>query len=256
VTAVGVGGFYLLSKRSPAPVATPSEGLSEATPSALPVEGSPAPETAAEATPAPAPASTTASLPPAPALATRPGRTGPLARRAEIPAGAAAAALPGSGAGAPSPAAAPGTAAGGDYSYLDEVPPEGPDGRAAGEALAGKYRAGGSTGYTTGRFNRRERFPKDLSPAERPAAATLGYILVAEEKFHARQGRYGTFVELANAQHLFLDVPLAPNAFQRARYRFTLTLQADGFRAEAMPIGPVGRPLVVDDNGFVRVDRD
>jgi serine/threonine protein kinase len=257
VVAVALGGFYLLSRRTRAPIATPVvEGPSDTTPPAPPVESSAALGSTAEATPPPtSPAESSATAPRQQASAPRPAVPVTTARATQAPAGAAATG-PSGGGSSPGAAAAPAPAAAGDYAYLDEVPQEGPDGREVGEALAGKYRSGGSTGYTTGRFKRRERFPHDLVPAERPAAATLGYILVAEEKFHTRQGRYGTLAELAAAQHLFLDVPMGKDGFQRARYRFILNVTGDGFRAEATPIGPVGRPFVVDDSGFVRVDRD
>jgi serine/threonine protein kinase len=255
VVAVGLVGLRFLSKRSRAPVAAPVAEASPVTPPS-PLETPAAPQAAEGTGPAPAPVSSATAPPPPPSLPPHASRP-PVERHAESTTGPAPS-VPPRAAGqvaSSSPKTAP-PAGGQDYSYLDQLPQEGPDGREVGEALASKYRSGGSSSYPTTRFNRRERFPRDLAPAERPAAATLAHILFAEDKFHAAHGRYGTFTELAAAQHLLLDVPFAGDSFQRARYRFRLTLQGDGFRAEATPIGPVGRPLVVDDNGFVQVDRD
>ena len=49
-----------------------------------------------------------------------------------------------------------------------------------------------------------------------------------------------------------LDVPMDATGFKRARYAFRLTVESDGFKAEAVPQAPVGRPFVVDDTGKVR----
>ena len=49
-----------------------------------------------------------------------------------------------------------------------------------------------------------------------------------------------------------LDVPVDAAGFKRARYGFRLTVEPDGFRAEAVPQAPVGRAFVVDDAGKVR----
>jgi serine/threonine protein kinase len=256
VVGVGLVGLRFLSRRSQAPVAPPAVEESPVTTAPAPPEAPPAPQAAEGTVPAAAPVSSASAAPP-PASVPPPASRPPVERRAEsttAPVPAVATRGGGEVAGSsPQTAPAPG---GRDYSYLDEIPQQGPDGREVGEALASKYRSGGSSSYPTTRFPRRERFPRDLVPAERPAAATLAHILFAEEKFHTARGRYGTFAELAAAQHLLLDVPLGTDGFQRAHYRFRLTLQGDGFRAEATPIGPVGRPLVVDDNGFVQVDRD
>jgi hypothetical protein len=47
-------------------------------------------------------------------------------------------------------------------------------------------------------------------------------------------------------------VPFDATGFKRARYGFRVAVEADGYRAEAMPQGPIGRPFLVDDSGFVR----
>jgi hypothetical protein len=149
--------------------------------------------------------------------------------------------------GSSAPAAAPG-----DYSYLDEVPEEAVDGRAAGEALAQKYKSGGSTGTSTSRFARRPRLPRGANAAERPAAATLLYLHSVQEAYHRKSGRYGNLRELSAAGLLALDVAFEADSFRRARYAFSVTAEKDAYRAEAMPQGPVGRALIVDDSGFVR----
>jgi hypothetical protein len=157
---------------------------------------------------------------------------------------------------APPPPAPDGTQAtrpaAGDYSYLDELPPEAPDGRAAGEALAQKYRSGGSSNYSTTRFRARAPFPPGTTPAERPAVGTLIHLHQAEEAYHRKNGRYGNARELAEAGFLRVDVPLTAEGFRRARYDFRLTAGADSYRADALPLGANGRAFMVDDSGFVR----
>ena len=172
----------------------------------------------------------------------------------------------------PPPAAPPVTSAppapgGDDYAFLDEPPSDTPDGRAAGEALARMYRgsgsSGGSSGTTATRFPRRPKVPRDLVPAERPAAATLLYVHLAQEAYHQKKGRYGSLRDLADAGTFALDVPFNPDGFRRAGrsraaggaaapWAFRLTLESDGYRMDATPLGPFGRALMVDDSGFVR----
>jgi hypothetical protein len=155
---------------------------------------------------------------------------------------------------APPAAGAPPPAAGAaDYSFLDEPPAEALDGRAAGDALAQKYRSGGSSGYTTTRFRQRPKLPPGVTMPERPAVATLLYLSSAQEAFHRRSSRYGNLQELADAGVLVLDVPFNAEGFRRARYGFRVTAEADGFRVEATPLAPVGRAFLVDDSGFVRL---
>jgi hypothetical protein len=151
--------------------------------------------------------------------------------------------------GQPPPASA-GVPAAGAYASLDEPPSEVADGRAAGEALAEKYRSGGSTGMGTTRYAARSRVPRDLAPAERPAAGTLFHLLSAEGAYHRQNGRYGSLHELHAAGFLRLDVPVGSDGFRRARYHFTVRVEADGFRAEARPLA-AGRAFYVDDNGYI-----
>jgi eukaryotic-like serine/threonine-protein kinase len=145
----------------------------------------------------------------------------------------------------------------GDYAFLDEE--QAPiDGREAGERVAGTYRSDrGSTGSggfgATGRLRARERSPRDLTPAERPAVATLRQILNYQEVYQKRQRRYGSLAELMSAVGLRLDVPPAGNTFERRGYRFELTANGDGFSVLAMPVAANGRPFFGDDSGFIRV---
>jgi hypothetical protein len=88
---------------------------------------------------------------------------------------------------------------------------------------------------------------------EWPAVATLLYLNTVQEAFHRKSGRYGTLRELADAGLLALDVEFDATSFKRARYGFRVTVDANGYRAEAIPQAPVGRAFVVDDDtGKVR----
>lgn len=93
-----------------------------------------------------------------------------------------------------------------------------------------------------------------MTAPERPAVATLLYVNSVQEAFHRKNGRYGSLRELADAGLLALDVPFDANGFQRARYAFRVTVEADGYRADALPQGPIGRPFLVDDSGIVRFE--
>jgi hypothetical protein len=106
------------------------------------------------------------------------------------------------------------------------------------------------------RFQPRERSPRVLAPAERPAVAVLRHVINAEEAFHRTAGRYGSLSELSKAQNLLLDVPIQDLSFIRRGYRFDLTVEADGFRVAATPTAPGTRPFVGDDSGFIRAGVD
>jgi serine/threonine protein kinase len=247
------GGWYLFGRKAATTAPSPSPAGAGAVETPAPTPAAVADTTAsAEAAASPAPSGAAAtdalptSAPPSAGTASRPG-----------PRAAENAAPPGPAARPPVPppfssSSAPGGPPPGDYSFLDDVPPETPDGRAAGEALAQKYGSGGSTSYSGTRFARRQRVPRGATPAERPAVATLLYLHSVEEAYHRKSGRYGTFRELAAAGLLRLDVRFDAERFQRARYAFNVTTSAEGYRVEAMPEGPVGRALLVDDTGFVR----
>jgi hypothetical protein len=246
--AVVVGGGWYLLSRGAAPAAPSPDSRQVA-------QGAQAPEASAavsgEAGPSPAPDVTTTVAPP--------DRVVPSAPPADArPHGAyrivtpAPPAPPSATRQEPPGSVAPGSPPATDYSFLDEVPAESPDGRAAGEALAQKYKSGGSTGYSTTRFSARPRVPRGLAMGERPAVATLLYLHSVEEAYHRKSGRYGNLRELADAGLLTLDVSFNADGFRRARYAFSVAAEPDSYRAEAQPLSPAGRALLVDDSGFVR----
>jgi serine/threonine protein kinase len=137
-------------------------------------------------------------------------------------------------------------------SILDEEPPVS-DGRGTGEDLANKYRnPQGGTSYGSGRNLRpRALSPHPLAQTERPAVATMRHIINAEEAFNKLHGHYATLAEMSN-KTLFLDVPHQGGAFQRAGYRFNLSVTGDGFKVMAMPMSAGGRPFTGDDSGYIR----
>jgi hypothetical protein len=244
---VAGGGFWLMRRNAaapppvaevptttlaPAPAATPAAQV----PSTAPAEAAPTP---AAPTPPPRTASATTE--------TRPAR---VATSSVPPAsGPAGTAKPTQPKPAPPAQAEPPA---GDFSHLDELPGEEGDGRAAGDALAQKYRSDGTSSYTTGKYRARPAVPHGITLQERPAVATLLYLNSVEQAYHGRNGRYGTLHDLHAAGLLVLDVAVEQSGFKRARYGFRLTVEPDGFRAEAVPQAPIGRPFVVDDTGKVR----
>ena len=96
--------------------------------------------------------------------------------------------------------------------------------------------------------------PPNLTRAERPAVATLLYLNSVQQAFHRKNNRYGTLRELQDAGLLAIDVPHDATGFKRMRYGFRLTVESDGYRADALPQGPVGRPFLIDDTGKVRLE--
>ncbi len=252
VGTVGVLGWYVFLRK---PQTTADAGR--------PTAGATAPAvTAPPATLAPAPAATLAEAPP-PTAATGPTAAPATAPPAASGPGPAAATKPGNAPAprAPARAAAPPSSGAesaprSSYSVLDEEPAAEADGRDAGEALADKFRSnqGGSTssGFgASGRYQKRERSPRDLTPFERPAVATLRHLMDREEAFYRREARYATFDDLGRSGP-FLDVPSQTRTFQRRGYRFELTLERDGFRIVAEPTAPGPRSFVGDDSGFIR----
>jgi serine/threonine-protein kinase len=251
VGLAGVAGWYFFA-RKPEAVAQVARPATAAPP--------PAAVNVPPATVAPAPAATlAAALPTAPPAEAAPG---PAARPPVATAGpetrtTAPAPVAHAPAREPAPAHA-GTEAAphSGYSVLDEEPAAEGDGREAGEALAGKFRSGqGSTssgGFgASGRFQARERSPRDLTPFERPAVATIRHLIDRQEAFHRREGRYATFDDLGRSGP-FLDVPSQTRSFERRGYRFQLTLERDGFSIVAEPTAPGPRSFVGDDSGFIR----
>ena len=240
------GGYYMLRRAAPAPAPGPAVAEATPAPEATPV----APADAGGSRPAeaePAPAATTAEPVARPAPAAGAGSAPPISRPAT-----SGAHPPSGGTAAPAPPQS--EPAGAEFSHLDELPSENADGRATGEALAQKYRSGGGSSYSTSRFQQRPKVPRGVTMPERPAVATLLYVNSVEEAFHRKNGRYGTLRELADAGLLALDVPFDANGFKRARYAFRVSVEADGYRADALPQGPIGRPFLVDDSGIVRLE--
>jgi hypothetical protein len=82
----------------------------------------------------------------------------------------------------------------------------------------------------------------------------LAWILSAQNAHYRRTGSYGTLDQLVRSGDLPLDGQRSGDGFVRRQYRFTVTAAGDGFRAEARPLSPRGRPFYVDDAGFVLVD--
>ena len=252
---LAVGGYFLTrrgAEPTPAPIADATP-LPSAPPTAAPdsTSASPSPTTQAEAVP------TTS-------VTTAPPATQPPARSTTATTPGSGASTAGSGttrpardatASATSASEPPaGTApAGDDFAHLDDLPSDEGDGRAAGDALAQKYRSGGGSSYTTGRFRERPKVPRGVTVQERPAVATLFYIHTVEQAYQRSNGRYGTLQQLKDAGLLALDVPLDAAGFRRQRYSFRVAVEPDGYRAEAIPLAPVGRSFLVDDTGKVRL---
>jgi hypothetical protein len=244
--ALAAGGGWYLFLRKPAtqttdvtPTATPTPAVATPTP-APPVA---TPEAVVAPTPPPVAVATPVATPPTPgANVTRPATPPPA-----TPAPRVATRDP-----QPPP---PVESRGG--SFLDVEQEEVSDGRALGQEIAGKYSSrqgygGSSTPSTGARANPRPRSPRTTDPAERSAIATVRHVMNAQEAYHRKQNRYGTLTDMTAAQTLFLDVAFQPTSFQRAGYRFELTVEKDDFRLIAMPTSPGTRPFVGDSSGFIR----
>jgi hypothetical protein len=133
---------------------------------------------------------------------------------------------------------------------LEREPPQ-VDGREAGERAADGYRGdrGGSPNSSFGtnrRFRPREKFPRDVTPAERRAVFVLLNVIHYQALHRQRTGKYGTFQQVLPRQ-----VP-AGGAFEHAGYRFDMTVESDGFKVVATPQAMGLRGFVADDAGFVR----
>jgi eukaryotic-like serine/threonine-protein kinase len=247
LAALAVGaGLWMMRKSTVAPPAVaeaPTTTLAAAPPTTAAAQ---APSTSpAEAPPSVPPAATT----PPQHAATEPRTTPRVATNTNSPATPAqtkpAATLP-SGPGHAEPPA-------GDFSHLDDIPgDDGADGRAAGDDVAKKFRNEGQSSYTNGKYRARPNVPHGVTLQERPAVATLLYLNSVEQAYHGRSGKWGSLHDLHAAGLLMLDVGLEQSGFKRAHYGFRLTVEPDGFRAEAVPQAPIGRPFVVDDTGKVR----
>jgi hypothetical protein len=102
------------------------------------------------------------------------------------------------------------------------------------------------------RFRERPKVPRGVTVPERPAVATLFHIHTVEQAYQRSNRRYGTLQQLKDAGLLVLDVPLDATGFRRGGYSFRVAVEPDGYRAEAIPLAPVGRAFLVDDTGKVR----
>ena len=254
VGAAAVGGWYFFIHK---PATTADAGRAATAPPA------PAAATLPPVTAAPAAAVPSAAPPINPAPSAAPVTAPPAAPQAATPTSTArqgSAEGPRAAAREPAPPSRTAEAnPSSSYSVLDEEPAQN-DGREAGEALADKFRSNQgsrtSGGFgASGRFRARERSPRDLTPFERPAVATIRHIIDREEAFHRRDGRYATFADLGRAG-AFLDVPSQTLNFRRRGYRFELALESNGFRIVAEPMAPGPRSFVGDDSGFIRAGVD
>jgi serine/threonine protein kinase len=244
VALIAVGAFFLLRKPAtdttttadvpPTTLAVPPTTLATQTSPTRTAEATPAPQLATPQPPGPPATQPTrvasTAAPPTTARAVAPPPTTPPANTT------AAQAEP--------PAA--------NFSYLDNYPEEGADGRAAGDDVARRFRNEGGSSYTTGKYRPRGVVPPGVTLQERPAVATLLHLNTVEQAFHSRSGKWGTLKELHDAGLLVLDVPVDATGFKRGRYVYRLTVESDGFRAEAVPQAPIGRGFVIDDVGKVR----
>ncbi len=250
---LAVGAWVFLRPSGPA-TETPPEAVAQLT---TPPEEAPSAPPAASPTAAPAtPAPPEQPAPSAPAG--RPGATA-AAPRSTVPVQQPPAPVGSTGAqtAPPPPQAAPPPPPPTD-DFLDQLPRDAPDGRAAGNALADQYRSGRGSGSSSsfgssGQYRRRPRIPRH-APAEQPAVRALAWILSAQKAHRRRTGRYGTLDELVKAGDLPLRGERTGDGFVRQQYRFTVTAAGNTFRAEAQPLSPAGRAFYTDDSGFVLVD--
>ncbi len=237
--------YFLIHKRPPATTVTDASATSEAPPSAAPATlpeatTPPSEEAAPPATEAPAHDATTTTHPPA---------TAPQRDTSRPPAEAEPRPRP---RGGETESVTPPARTTAEPSFLDQEPPEtSSDGEDVGQRVPQAF-GGRSSNFGGGRIRPRERSPRNLAFAERPAVAVIRHIINAEEVYKKKHDRYGNFTEMAGSQSLFLDVPVQATSFARKRYRFQLTMEDDGFKVVALPIGPGVRPFFGDDSGFIR----
>jgi serine/threonine-protein kinase len=243
---LAVGAWFFLRPGEPAAEAPPEAVAQLTTP---PEAATSAPQAAS---PSAAPTPSAAPEQPAPAApAGRPGATG-ATPRSTAPVQPQPAPVGSTSAQAAPPPPPP------TDDFLDQLPRDAPDGRAAGNALADQYRSGRGSGSSSsfgssGQYRRRPRIPRH-APAEQPAVRALAWILSAQKAHRRRTGRYGTLDELVKAGDLPLRGERTGDGFVRQQYRFTVTAAGNTFRAEAQPLSPAGRAFYTDDSGFVLVD--
>ena len=99
---------------------------------------------------------------------------------------------------------------------------------------------------TNRRFRAREKFPRDVTPAERKGVFVMLNVIHYQALHRQRTGRYGTFKDVLPRQ------VGTPNSFDHAGYRFDMTVESDAFKVVATPLGMGMRGFVADDSGFVR----
>jgi serine/threonine-protein kinase len=133
--------------------------------------------------------------------------------------------------------------------FEGEPPPV--DGREAGAAAAEGYRTdrGGGPNSSFGtnrRFSRREKFPRDVTAAERRGVFVLLNVVHYQALHRQKTGRYGTFQQVLPRQ------VGSPSSFDHAGYRFDLTVESDGYKVVATPLTMGLRGFIADDTGFVR----
>ena len=249
---LAAGAAWYLFLRKPADSTTVTEAGASRAPldtataaPTIPSEPSAVPSSAAS--PAIAPSSAATPAPSQPTATPTRSVEGPASGRKGGPASGSAGQTGGT--------TSPGTTPGNEMAFLDNEEPIDNDGRAAGEALAQRYKSdqGGSRGSTygtTGRFRQRERNPRPNSPNELAAIKTLRYVIDNQEAFHRKNSRYGTLLDLFGRTPL--DVPHNGDSFQRRGYRFNLEVTGDGFKISAMPVQPGPRPFLGDDSGIIR----
>ncbi|MGE0456213.1 MAG: protein kinase [Vicinamibacteria bacterium] len=151
---------------------------------------------------------------------------------------------------APAPHRAERPAPAESYSFLDDEQQR-PDDRVA-RGLPEGYRGGSS--YPSGRrLTARDRSPMGVGPLEKPAVATLRHLMNAQEAYYQQHSRYASLAELLRDRFAALDVAQSRDSFTRRGYRFSMTIEEDGFTIRALPVERGPRPFVGDDTGFIRV---
>jgi hypothetical protein len=246
IIGVAVGWYVIHSRRGATEVVKTEPAPTAAAPANAEIPATAAPTTAAAATSEPT------AAPTAPGVATLPPTTD---RRP------ADAAPPKQGTATTATNAPPAPATGDEYAYLDDEEAAPTDGAALGARVAGAYRGDrggpGSRFGTSGPLKRRPRSPMNLGArAEKAAVATLRHLINAELAFHKREGRYGTLSEVISARYAHLDVKHSGNGFERAGYRFELTVKEDGFEAVALPQTTATRAFKGDDSEYITVGVD
>jgi len=242
LTGIAVGGWYYFSQKpattasntvATTPVQPPPPSLGTPRPADTPAPVETPPSVASEAPPVATTLAAEVPRPratPPPPVETTPPVTRPEAR--------------------PTPRAAAPPESGGDFSHLD-------DDQTA--LRGGETRRSGDYGSSSGVYGGSRRVlskvPPGVAMGERPAVATILYLIGAEEAYNTKHGRYASLKDLLEARTAMLDVAASGNTFARRNYRFRLTVEDDGFKVEAIPSGPGLRPFVGDDTGFVRVGR-